>query len=70
MVRFVVVGWAFQMIGQSMIGSMIVGLPLLLVGAIIYSLFRRARGGPLFDPGPRSIKEFVEQRRTIIHPDD
>ena len=54
----------------SMIGSMIVGLPLLLVGAIIYSLYRRARGGPLFDPGPRSIREFVEQRRTIIHPDD
>lgn len=53
-----------------MIGTMIVGLPLLLVGAIIYSLYRRARGGPLFDPGPRSIKEFVEQRRTIIHPDD
>jgi hypothetical protein len=54
----------------SMIGSVIVGLPALLVGAIIFSVFRWMRGGPFLDPGPRSIKEFLEQRRTIVHPPD
>jgi hypothetical protein len=54
----------------SMIGSVIVGLPALLVGAIIFSFFRWMRGGPFLDPGPRSIKEFLEQRRTIVHPPD
>lgn len=53
-----------------MIGSVIVGLPALLVGAIIFSFFRWMRGGPFLDPGPRSIKEFLEQRRTIVHPPD
>lgn len=53
-----------------MIGSVIVGLPLLLVGAILFSLVRWMRGGPLFDPGPRSIKELIEQNRIIIHPSD
>ena len=53
-----------------MIGSIIIGLPALLVGAIIFSFFRWMRGGPFLDPGPRSIKEFLEQRRTIVHPQD
>jgi len=53
-----------------MLQAIIVGLPLLLVGSIIFSLIRWMRGGPLFDPGPRSLREFVEQNRTIIHPDE
>jgi hypothetical protein len=54
--------------GGKMINAIVFGLPVLLVGSIIYSLFRRVRGVPPFDPGPRSIKEMVEQKRTIIHP--
>lgn len=50
--------------------DIIIGLPLLLVGAVIYSLVRWLRGGRFLDPGPRSLKEFIEQKRTIIHPDD
>jgi hypothetical protein len=50
--------------------DLIVGLIFLLIGAVMYSVVRWLRGGPLLDPGPRSLKEFVEQRRTIIHPDD
>lgn len=43
-------------------------LSFLLVGAAILSAIRWMRGGRLFDPGPTSLKEFVEQKRTIIHP--
>ncbi len=50
--------------------DIIIGLPLLLVGAVVYSLMRWLRGGLLFDPGPRSLKEFIEQKRAIIHPED
>lgn len=53
-----------------MISAIIYGLPLLLVGAVIFSIIRYVRGGRLFDPGPRSLKEMIEQKRTIIHPDD
>lgn len=45
-------------------------IAVLLIGSIIFSTVRFARGGPFFDPGPRSIKEMLEQRRTIVHPDD
>jgi len=50
--------------------DLIVGLIFLLVGAVAYSVVRWLRGGRLLDPGPRSLKEFVEQKRTIIHPND
>lgn len=53
-----------------MIGSVIIGLPALLIGAIIFSLVRWMSGGQLLDPGPRSIKQMLEQRRTIVHPND
>lgn len=53
-----------------MLGAVIIGLPALLVGAIVFSVIRKARGGQLFDPGPRSLKEMIEQKRTIIHPDE
>jgi hypothetical protein len=52
----------------EMIGAIIVGLPILLIGSAVFSLFRWVRGGRLLDPGPRSLKEMVEQNRTIIHP--
>jgi hypothetical protein len=52
-----------------MISAIILGLPFLLVGSAIFALWRRARGGPLFDPGPRSLREMVEQNRTVIHPE-
>lgn len=42
----------------------------LLIGAAILSTIRWLRGGRLFDPGPRSLKEMIEQKRTISHPDD
>jgi len=42
----------------------------LLAGAAIFSVFRWLRGGRLLDPGPRSLKEMIEQKRTIIHPDE
>jgi hypothetical protein len=50
--------------------DLILGLVFLLIGAIAFAVVRRVRGGPLFDPGPRSIKDFIEQRRTIIHPNE
>jgi hypothetical protein len=51
-------------------GSIIIGLPALLIGAVIFSFVRWLRGGPFLDPGPRSIKEFLEQKRSVIHPDE
>jgi len=42
----------------------------LLAGAVIFAAFRWLRGGRLLDPGPRSLKEMIEQKRTIIHPDE
>ena len=42
----------------------------LLAGSILYAAIRRLRGHHFFDPGPRSLKEMVEQNRAIIHPDD
>jgi hypothetical protein len=53
-----------------MIEAVLIGLPILLVGSILYGALRWFRGGPFLDPGPRSLKEMVEQNRTIIHPDD
>lgn len=53
-----------------MLQALIYGLPLLLVGAAIFSVVRWMRGGRFLDPGPRSLKEMIEQKRTIIHPDD
>lgn len=42
----------------------------LLIGAVVLSTIRWLRGGRLLDPGPRSLKEMIEQKRTIIHPGD
>ena len=53
-----------------MINALIIGLPVLLIGSIVFSIARWLRGGRLFDPGPRSIREMVEQSRTILHPDE
>jgi len=53
-----------------MLSAVILGLPALLVGAAIFAIIRRMRGGRLFDPGPRSLKEMIDQKRTIIHPDE
>ena len=53
-----------------MLNAVIFGLPALLVGSVIFAVVRRIRGGRLFDPGPRSLKEMIEQKRTIIHPDE
>lgn len=53
-----------------MIQSFLIGLPLLLIGAAAFSFLRWLRGGRLLDPGPKSLKEMVEQNRTIIHPDE
>lgn len=53
-----------------MIDAVLVGLPILLVCAVAYAIVRWMRGGHFFDPGPRSLKEMVEQNRTIIHPDE
>lgn len=50
--------------------DLIAGLVFLLIGSILFSLIRVIRGGRLFDPGPRSLKEMIEQSRSIIHPDD
>jgi hypothetical protein len=50
--------------------SLVIGLVFLLIGSVLFSLVRVMRGGKLFDPGPRSLKELIEQNRTIIHPDD
>lgn len=51
-----------------MLNAVILGLPALLVGTAIFAVIRRIRGGRLFDPGPRSLKEMIDQKRTIIHP--
>jgi len=53
-----------------MLNAVIFGLPALLLGAAIFAVFRWSRGGLLFDPGPRSLKQMIEQKRTIIHPDE
>lgn len=53
-----------------MLNAVIFGLPALLVGGVIFAVARWWRGGYLFDPGPRSLKEMIDQKRTIIHPDD
>lgn len=53
-----------------MIDGLLIGLPVLLIGSIIFSVIRWMRGGRLLDPGPRSLKEMIEQKRTIIHPGD
>lgn len=53
-----------------MINAILIGLPALLIGAAIFSFWRWIRGGQFLDPGPRSLKEMIEQKRTIIHPDD
>ena len=53
-----------------MINAVIYGLPLLLAGAVIFSVIRKLVGYSLLDPGPRSLKEMIEQKRTIIHPDE
>ncbi len=50
--------------------DLVAGLVFLLIGSILFSLIRVMRGGRLFDPGPRSLREMVEQNRTIVHPDD
>jgi hypothetical protein len=53
-----------------MLTAIVVGLPALLVGSVIFSVVRKLRGGPLYDPGPRSLREFIQHKRTIIHPDE
>jgi hypothetical protein len=48
--------------------NLIFGLMALLVIVALLSSIRRLRGERTFDPGPKSLKEMIEQNRTIIHP--
>lgn len=50
--------------------NLIVGLIALLGIVALLSILRWLRGGRMLDPGPRSLKEMIEQKRTIIHPGD